>query len=349
MAGCACFIVPPLLLEQIVRTGTREDREIALATLAIDHSIRAARLQAALLAAPGSNRLAASHGGGGKPNRTVYDAKGQLDTEASVVLRSEGQPPVADQAADQAYDGLGDTYSFYWDVFRRDSIDDAGLHLLGEVHYGQAYDNAFWDGERMVFGDGDGRMFVAGGFTKAVDVIGHELTHGVTQDTLGLRYLGQSGALNESISDVFGSLVKQRVLGQTAAEADWLIGEGILGPAMPGRALRSMKAPGTAFDGDTQPSAMSGYVRTAADNGGVHTNSGIPNHAFYLAAVALGGNAWDKAGPIWYQTMVRRAVGPAAQFSAFATATVSVAQTLYGMASPEVQAVREAWQQVQVL
>jgi Zn-dependent metalloprotease len=253
---------------------------------------------------------------------------------------------VGDGAVNQAYDGLGRTYGLYWDVYQRDSIDDAGLPLLGEVHFGVDYDNAFWDGERMMFGDGDGRLFT--GFTSAIDVIGHELTHGVTEDTLGLRYLGQSGALNESVSDVFGSLVKQYALGQTADEADWLIGAGILGPALNGVALRSMPAPGTAFEGDIQPARMSDYVRTASDNGGVHINSGIPNHAFYLAATAIGGYAWEDAGRIWYETLSARTVGPNTQFRGFAAATVGVAERLFGQGSTQARAVADAWTEVGV-
>ena len=172
---------------------------------------------------------------------------------------------------------------------------------IASVHYDQDYDNAFWNGDQMVFGDGDGVIFT--GFTKALDVIGHELTHGVTQFTANLDYNAQSGALNESFSDVFGSLVKQYRNGEDTASADWLIGKGILAPGIHGVALRSMKAPGTAYDDpklggkDPQPADMSGYVDTADDNGGVHLNSGIPNHAFFLLADQLGGNAWDDAGP----------------------------------------------------
>jgi Zn-dependent metalloprotease len=110
-----------------------------------------------------------------------------------------------------------------------------------------------------------------------------------------------------------------------------------------------MKAPGTAFEGDNQPADMAHYVHTAADNGGVHTNSGIPNHAFYLLAVSLGGHAWEKAGRIWYETMVSRAVPPAATFAAFALATVRSAQRLFGHDSAEGRAVAEAWSQVGVL
>lgn len=345
-ALCFCTIVPPHLLERAVRTGSPEDRESALSTLAIDHSIRAARMQSGLLARP-APRLQLAHGGAGQPQRVVYDAHHRLDEHATTVLRREGQGPVSDHSANEAYDGLGDTYRFYWEVFRRDSIDGVGMPLLGEVHFGRNYDNAFWDGERMMFGDGDGRLFV--GFTKAVDVVGHELTHGVTQATLGLRYIGQSGALNESISDVFGSMVKQYALGQTVDQADWLIGSGILGPQLPGQALRSMKAPGTAFQGDPQPAVMSGYVRTSSDNGGVHINSGIPNHAFYLMAAALGGHSWERAGRVWYEVLTTRSVGPDAQFADFAQATLRAGGALFGPSSPEVAAVRSAWQQVGVL
>src|SRR5215831_919879 len=342
MGASVRFIVPPQLFERVARTGAAEDREVALDTLAIDHSIRTARVQNAALRARTPKRLVAAPGGRGNPDRTIFNARHRADVHATTVMRTEGQPPIADSSANQAYDGLGDTYRFFWEVLGRDSIDDAALPLLGEVHFGVHYDNAFWDGERMMFGDGDGRLFT--GFTGAVEVIGHELTHGVTQDTLNLLYTGQSGALNESISDVFGSLVRQYKLDQTAEQADWLIGAGILGPALHGVALRSMKAPGTAYEGDNQPATMSGYLVTSADNGGVHTNSGIPNHAFYLVASALGGHSWEKAGRIWYETMRDSRLTSSAQFQAFANLTADNAGRLFGYA--EQQAVIDAWQQV---
>ena len=139
-------------------------------------------------------------------------------------------------------------------------------------------------------------------------MIGHELAHGVTQYSAGLVYRNQAGALNESMSDVFGALVEQYVRQQSAAEASWLIGEGLFTDQVQGTALRSMKAPGTAYDDDVlgkdpQPDSMDGYVHTSADNGGVHINSGIPNRAFCLVATTLGGNAWDAPGRIWYETL----------------------------------------------
>ena len=184
-------------------------------------------------------------------------------------------------------------------VFSRNSIDDRGMRIDSTVHYGDCYDNAFWNGRQMVYGDGDGRIFAP--FTKALDVIGHELTHGITQCEAGLNYRGQPGALNESFSDVFGCLVKQYRRRQTAKEADWLIGEDLFLPGVKAKAIRSMKAPGTAYDDpvlgkDPQPGHMDDYVVTEEDNGGVHLNSGIPNRAFYELAMRLKGIRLGKSG-----------------------------------------------------
>jgi Zn-dependent metalloprotease len=263
-------------------------------------------------------------------------------------VRAEGQPAVADSAVNQAYDNFGDTYKFYWEVLHRDSIDDQGMPIHGMVHFDTDYNNAFWDGEgHMWFGDGDGTMFKD--FTKSLDVIGHELTHGVTQYTANLAYSGQSGALNESLSDVFGSLVEQYAKQQTVEQADWLIGAEVVGPEL-APALRSMKAPGTANQYDRQPADMSGIVTTNRDNGGVHTNSGIPNKAFYLVASALGGFAWETAGRIWYAAMNDARLRPNSRFAAFAQATIRAATAIGGGAdSDATKAVTEAWRTVKVL
>ena len=237
------------------------------------------------------------------------------------------------------------TFEFFEKSYGRNSIDGAGLPMISTVHYGENYDNAFWNGDQMVYGDGDGTLFTA--FTGPIDVTGHELTHGVTQYTAGLDYFGQSGALNESMSDVFGSLIKQYYKGQTADQADWLIGEGLLAEAVHGVALRSMKEPGTAYDDpqlgkDPQPAHMDHFVRTSRDNGGVHINSGIPNRAFYLAAAEIGGNAWEKAGKVWYDTLTG-GLASDTDFAAFAAATVATATKLFGSGSAELTAVRNAW------
>jgi hypothetical protein len=338
-------IVPPHILEAIARNGSPAERARALRTLGIDTSLRSARL---IRAARGATARAAVTAGPADKQRTVFTASNTW-TLPGFVVRSEGQGPSGDTAVDEAYDGLGATFDLYWNVYGRTSIDDAGLPLLATVHYGVDYDNAFWDGQRMVFGDGDGQYFNR--FTIAVDIIGHELAHGVTGATAALEYHDQPGALNESLSDVFGSLVKQysHTPQQTADQADWLIGAGLFTPQVNGVALRSMKAPGTAYDDpvlgrDPQPGHMRDYVNTPSDNGGVHINSGIPNRAFYLLAVALGGFAWERAGRIWYETLRDPRLTPIASFQEFAELTVDVAGNLFGVA--ERQAVVDAWQQV---
>jgi Zn-dependent metalloprotease len=196
----------------------------------------------------------------------------------------------------------------------------------------------------MIFGDGDGVLFNR--FTISLDIMGHELTHGVTEKEAQLIYQDQSGALNESVSDVYGSLVKQYNKGkQAAGEADWLIGEGIWAHPDRGVALRSMKDPGSAFDGDTQPGHMNDYVNTIDDNGGVHINSGIPNKAFYLAATEMGGYAGAKAGPIWYAALRDPRLKPDATFVQFARLTIINAEILFPGGEQQ-QIVRDAWAQV---
>jgi|SRR5271166_2880182 len=339
-------ILPPHVLREMARRGSAAQRNAALKTLALDGTHRTQRIMHQLLAA--APRPAAMTGAVPKVRRTIFNC-GNEETTSGQLARAEGQPAVTDVTVNEAYDGLGKTFEFYLEVYQRDSIDDHGLPLNAYVHYGQDYDNAFWDGREMIFGDGDKTSFNR--FTIALDVIGHELTHGVTGSEVNLRYLGQSGALNESVSDVFGSLIKQYALKQTANEADWLIGAGLL--TFPNQALRSMKAPGTAYDNDVmgkdpQPADMRHYINTQEDNGGVHLNSGIPNRAFYLAAIAIGGNAWEKTGQIWYDTIRDRSLKPTANFASFARLTIANAGHRYGSGSGELKAVADAWRQVGV-
>lgn len=285
----------------------------------------------------------------GEKRRAVYDAK-QRTTLPGVLIRTEADPASDDPAANEAYDGAGSTYDLYFDVYGRNSIDDRGMRLDSTVHYGSRYDNAFWNGAQMVYGDGDGKYFER--FTRSIDVIGHELSHGVTAHEANLDYRDQPGALNESFSDVFGSMVKQRVLNQKTEEADWIIGQGLFTSRVHGLGLRSMKAPGTAYDDpvlgkDPQPADMTHYVSTSEDDGGIHINSGIPNRAFYLAASAIGGFAWEKTGKIWYVTLkdrLRRDSG----FADAARLTTAVAAELFGSGRPEEKGVQEAWRAVGV-
>jgi Zn-dependent metalloprotease len=335
-------IVPPGLLDRLARASDEAVRNAALDTLALDRRFRLTRAESAARAGGFLARPVTFARTGGQPNRTIHDQQHSESQTPGVVVRSEGQPPVSDSAVNQAYDGLGSTYDYYWSIFQRDSLDGQGLPLVGCVHFGTAYDNAFYDGAgHMFFGDGDGQMLTQ--TTAGIDVIGHELTHGVTQHEANLTYSGQSGALNESVSDVFGIQVKQRVLGLDVTTSDWLIGADIVGPALQ-PALRSMKAPGTANPHDDQPADMDHYV----PGGDVHTNSGIPNHAFYVVATTLGGHAWDAAGPIWYATLCDPALHPGASFAQFAKLTLKHAQRDFGQASAEVSAVRAGWDAVKV-
>jgi Zn-dependent metalloprotease len=340
-----CSIVPPHILEYVAdRHDDEQVRELVQRTLTLDQTQRGTRNAAQLIAQPPPAAAPAA------VNRTLHDA-GHTETLPGRTVRAEGAPATGDEQVDQVYDWLGVTFDFYRTAYGRNSIDGAGLPLVASVHYGTGYDNAFWEGSQMVYGDGDQQLFKT--FTGPLDVTGHELTHGVTQYSGGLDYQGQSGALNESLSDVFGSLVKQYHLGQTADQADWLIGQGMFTASVHGVALRSMKAPGTAYDDpnlgkDPQPADMSHYVDTSSDNGGVHINSGIPNHAFYLAATAIGGNAWEKAGRIWYDTITSKQVPTGADFAKFASMTYATAGKLFGVKSKESDAVRDAWGEVGV-
>ena len=343
-----CAIVPPHILEHL-RAHAQDPvvRAAAARSLADDARHRLGRTLSPAPEPLLGGRAAAALAD--TPERTVSDDR-HTERLPGRTVRTEGAPPVADPSVDRAYDGLGATFAFYLAAYGRHSVDGRGLPLDATVHYGRRYDNAFWNGSRMIFGDGDGVLF--NDFTVSVDVIGHELTHGVTQYSAGLDYQGQSGALNESLSDVFGSLVKQFALGQTAEQADWLIGAGLLAPGVHGVALRSMKAPGTAYDDpnlgtDPQPATMAGYVPGDSDNGGVHLNSGIPNHAFYLAATAIGGHAWERAGQIWYDVLTGGRLAASADFAAFAAATTAAAQARYGPGA-EADAVRDAWTRVGV-
>ncbi|AFY35258.1 M4 family metallopeptidase [Calothrix sp. PCC 7507] len=335
-----CCIVPPHMLENVAVNGNPEQRSWAFHTLNVSAQLRGRRdIIGGLSFAPSP----------GVKRRTIYDAKNGQQLPGTLV-RSEGSPPSSDVAVNEAYDAAGATYDLFHEVFDRNSIDDKGLRLDSTVHYGVKYDNAFWNGDQMVYGDGDGQLFQR--FTKSVDVIAHELTHGITQYEAGLLYYGESGALNESFSDVFGSLVKQKIKNQTAAEADWIVGEGLLAPNVKGVGIRSLKAPGTAYNDpvlgkDPQPAFVKDKYTGFEDNAGVHINSGIPNYAFYLAAVEIGGYAWEKAGKIWYIAL-RDRLRSKSEFRHAADITIKVAGELYGLDSKEQKAVKNAWQKVGV-
>ena len=244
------------------------------------------------------------------------------------------------KSAVSAHDFTREVYEFYKSYFNRDSYDGNKGSILNVVHYKLKYNNAFWNGAFLTYGDGDSVNFsnLAGGF----DVIVHEFTHGVTGSTADLIYENQSGALNESISDVFASI---------ADSTDWLIGEDVTTPNIPGDGLRSMEDPHNgkpdgAIQAGWQPAHMSEFVNLPnnEDNdwGGVHINSGIPNKAFYNVASVIG--HW-KAGQIWYRSLTVY-LTKNSQFNDLRTACLNSAKDLFGEGSAEYNAVTDGFNEV---
>ncbi|MGT2436460.1 M4 family metallopeptidase [Bradyrhizobium betae] len=344
MRNCPfCSIVPPYMLKKLAESPDPRIRERAVAT--IEATARARTVRSALSrslnvtnAAPATARTKV---------RRIFDCKGSADLTRKLV-REENDRQTSDVAVNEAYDYAGVTWDFYNTLFGRNSIDSRGMTMVSSVHYsedGSGFDNALWNGQQMIYGDG-GDLF--GRMTQCLDVVAHELTHGVTQFSAGLPYEGQSGALNESMSDVFGVVIRQWHDKQSdPATANWLVGDKLL---LAGGALRSMKAPGTANPDDPQPANMKDYVNLPntreGDYGGVHYNSGIPNHAFYLAALAIGKPAWETAAKIWYTTLTQRLKGDT-DFAKCAYETISVARDFFDDATA--LKVSQAWIDVGVI
>lgn len=315
---CNCHIIPPFVVDELKKAGvdipsqsrtiSREFRDRRAQQLAFRSS------ESALVAPPTKNA-----------DRFVYDSK-TTQNQRFLLVRKEGGAVSADQIVNTVYENAGSVRSYFKTAFNYLSVDNHGADLILNVHFGKAYANAFWDGDEMTFGDGDGQVFV--NLAGALDVTAHELTHGIVQYTAGLNYQGQSGALNEHFADVFGSVIKQVAKKQTAATADWLIGDEIMGPQLTGQALRSMKAPGTAYNNqlmgqDPQPAHMDNIYKGSADHGGVHINSGIPNKVFYLIATGI---ETDKAALLWFETLKK--LKPTTNFKSFKTALLKQAKIL---------------------
>ncbi|MEO6787009.1 MAG: M4 family metallopeptidase [Chthoniobacteraceae bacterium] len=249
----------------------------------------------------------------------------------------------SDGTAKRAFVEASAVADFYQKVFGRNSVDNVGMTLASSVHYSVNYNNAFWNGSQMTYGDGDGNIFVD--FTKSSDVIGHELTHGVTQFTAGLSYVNQAGGLNESMSDVFGSMFRQWQAGQDVTKADWLIGKEIMGPGAIAKGytcLRDMSDPAAKHCLSPQPTKFSQY----RDGMDPHESSGIPNFAFYKAATAIGGKSWEKTGKIWYQALTGFPPSPNLKMLALAKRTRTLAGSLFPSEPAVKTAVDKAWKAV---
>ncbi|WP_350269618.1 M4 family metallopeptidase [Brevibacterium sp. CBA3109] len=358
-------VVPPYLLDALAERGGERFPRAARAARSCRRSDESSRnLRAEGLRYTPVGKAEDGAGESGSPstrrsvgvdakagvNRLIHDAQG-TETLPGVLVRSEGEEPVSDEAVNEAYDGLGASYSLFAEAFGRNSLDGNGMPLIASVHYGQDYDNAFFDGRLMVFGDGDDEVFT--GFTGSLSIIGHELSHGVISHTADLEYFGQPGALNEHCADVFGALTDQHDSGQDAGDASWLIGAGIFTSEVTGKALRSMLAPGTAYDDDVlgtdpQPDHMDRFVTTESDNGGVHLNSGIPNRAFALAATRLGGPAWETVGQVWFAVLTGSDITTGTDFAGFAALTIAEAVAAFGEGSDVHDALVQSWDAVGV-
>lgn len=345
--ACVCCALPASLLRHLAAKSPPPEAELLQAQ--IDHSSQL-RAQRAFLSRsrpptlPGKQLL----------HRQVFDAQGRTLLPGKL-LRDEDDPPTGDQDANEAYENVGIALQFFKAVLGRDSVDGRGTRIDASVHYGFRFPNAMWTGRQMVVGDGDGRH--VRGLARSLGIVAHEFSHGVTQHIVrgGLGVVkmpgqppalkGEAGALNESFSDVFASMIKQWHAGQDARDADWLLGEDILAPHA-GRAVRSLKDPGNGrltWEGDDQIKDFRQYQPTDE----AHKASGVANHAFYLAATSLGGKSWEKLATVWLKAFDR--LRTRATFLDAAHATMDVAQALHGNRAASHKAIKAAWKKVKVL
>ncbi|WP_245480337.1 M4 family metallopeptidase [Neorhizobium sp. NCHU2750] len=274
------------------------------------------------------------------PKVTVYDCQNTTSIPGKAIEHPEKSK---DGAVRATFDNTTGVASFFKDVFGRNSLDDAGMTLRSSVHYGEGYNNAFWNGSQMTYGDGDGEIFIE--LCKGSDVVAHELMHGVTQYTLQLVYENESGGLNESLSDVFGSMFRQWLNKETVDSADWLIGADILGTkakSLGYDCLRNMADPESPKCLGRQISHYDQY-RTGMDP---HESSGVANLAFYKIAMALKGHSWDEAGQVWYNVVSTWGSSPNMTMQQFADATLHSAQALYPKKPAVAAAVHEGWDSV---
>lgn len=236
------------------------------------------------------------------------------------------------KAAVDAHANAAIVHDYYKEMFGRNSLDDKNMTIRLTVHYGENYNDAMWNGEQILFGDGDGVECLP--LSGALDVVGHEITHAIVENTAELIYWGESGALDESFSDVFGNLIENK------QDNEWLCAEDIYTPGVDGDALRSMSDPEAYGD----PAHMEDYVIVSEDNGGVHTNAGIPNKAFFLTVQTV---SREDTAKIWYRALTHY-LTPTADFSYARQATAAAAADLFGKNSVQAKAVSDAWEAVGV-
>ncbi len=260
-----------------------------------------------------------------EPLISIYTANNNKQLPGQFITSNHSPHSFIDSTAQKALDGARDVHQFWLNAYGLSSYDGQGSEIKSTIHYGIGYANALWNGKQMIYGDGND---VVQNLTE-LSIIGHEFGHAVTGNKL--YYRGESGALNEHLSDVWGSLVLQFKNEQTVDQASWLIGEGVIKIGNQSYPLRSMKEPGNAYNSpiigkDPQPDHYTDRYVGDKDGGGVHINSGIPNKAFYLFASAQGGYAWQKAGLLWFLTLkTDNLLKPNCTMNEFAHATISTA------------------------
>jgi Zn-dependent metalloprotease len=336
-----CFIIPNDIAREMARNAEdAEDRDLALDQISRNSKMREHRKTLM------SFRTTALTKGG---ERRVYDAKSKSRLPGALV-RSESDKKSPDDSVNDVFLSSGIVRDFLIKVLGHDGYDGANGDLTSTVHYLKNYNNAFWDGEQMVYGDGDGKFF--GSFTNDLEIAGHEIFHGVITATSGLVYQGESGALNESCCDVFGSLVKQWQLQQSVEQADWIIGKGLFTKAVKGVGVRKLDAPGRAFNDpvlgrDNTRGHYSRRYKGSGDYGGVHINSGIPSLAFVTAAKQYGGKAWEQMGLVWWKTLT--SLNSGAKFQDAAIATLRIAKSLYPEDRNLSDSIQAGWKEVGVM
>ncbi len=339
--GCQCFIVPQDVLERFAKDKQLSDveRKTFADTVQFEKEWRKARTAQSKLALA-AKTLLPSGLVAAAPLISVYNCNHGTTLPGTPVANPGSS---TDGTAKRAFVETTAVADFYTKLFGRNSVDDAGKTLLSSVHFSVNYNNAFWNGNQMTYGDGDGNIFID--FTKSTDVIAHELTHGVTQFTAAFAYANEAGGLNESVSDVFGSMFRQWRLKQDVNQADWLIGKEIMGPRAIAKGytcLRDMSNPAAAHCLAPQPTKYSQY-KPGMDP---HYSSGIPNFAFFKAAKAIGGKSWEKAGKIWYKALTGFPPQPNMKMSTFAKRTRTLAGSMFAGDPAVLAAVNTAWKAV---
>ncbi len=311
---CQCHIIPDVVFKELKKKGADVEPE---SPKRIDQDFREKRAEFMMV----SRLLPDLDAGSGEANRFVYNSK-NTGKQKLKLARKETDPPSTDTDVNAVFDNGGIVRDYFKSQLGWHSIDGTGMNIIFNVHYMIKYNNAFWDGEQMTFGDGDGVNF--SGFASALDVTGHELAHGIIQYTAGLVYKGQSGAINEHFADVFGVAIDQWHNKKTAETGDWTIGKGCMIGKFKGKAIRSMKSPSdTSVVIMAQPDHMLKIYKGTSDNGGVHINSGILNKAFYWVSVDIG---TQKAALLWFEAL--KLLKPTAKFRDLYKALTTAASEL---------------------